>query len=133
MRDTDSDKTTVVAVVVCLVSILVSLLSNLRALVNHGVALVELHFWDYLIAAFNVYAAFTIGRDRKLPESYPYGVAGIGLMTLVLLIRIVAHWVARSAATLDFFWASMTVVSIGSSLLILAEGARWFRKQIRLT
>lgn len=135
MKDIEinSDKTTVVVVVFILVSMLVSVFSDLIALASHRVALVDLHFWDYLIALFNVYAAVVICRDANLRKNYPFGVAGMCLIALVLVMRIAAHWAGRSPAAQDFFWTSMTIVSIASSGLVLVEGARWLRRKVTLT
>jgi hypothetical protein len=93
----------------------------------------DLHLWDYFAAIFNVYAAATFYRDVKLRKNYPYGVAGICLMALVLAVRIAAHWAKGFPETQSLFWASMMMIKIASPGLILAEGVRWFRGNVKLT
>ncbi len=134
MKDIEinSDKATVLFFIFFLVWCLVGLVSNLLALARHRLEFPDLHFWDYLLAIFNAYAAVTIYCDVKLRKSYPYGVAGICLIALVLAVRIAAHWAKGFPETQSLFWASMTVINIASSGLILAEGVRWFRRKVTL-
>jgi hypothetical protein len=68
----------------------------------------------------------------KLRKNYPYGVAGICLMALVLAVRIAAHWAKGFPETQSLFWASMMMIKIASPGLILAEGVRWFRRNVKL-
>jgi hypothetical protein len=135
MKDIEinSDKVTVLAVIFFLVLCLVGFVSNLLALTRHRPEFPDLHFWDYLVAIFNVYAAVAFYHDEKFCKNYPYGVAGICLMALGLLVRIAAHWTKGFPESQSLFWASMTVINIASSSLILAEGVRWFRRKVKLT
>lgn len=133
MRDVeiDSDKYTVLGVVIFLLFFLVILVSDLYLFANHHVKLPEIHFWDYLIALFNVYAAVVACRNRKIRKNYPFGVAGMCLMALVLIMRIAAYW-SKIAVTNNLWWTSMAISGITSSSLLLVEGVRWFRARVRL-
>jgi hypothetical protein len=123
----------VLAVVFILALCLIGFVSNLFALARHQVGFGDVHFGDYLVAIFNVYAAVTIYRDGKLRKNYPYGVAGICSNALVLSVRIAAHWSTGFPETKNLLWASMTIINIASSGLILVEGVRWFRRKVALT
>jgi hypothetical protein len=123
----------VVGVVFFLALALVILFSDLHALASHRPALDHVRFWDYPVAIFNIYVAVVVCRDAKLRKNYPFGVAGICLMVLVLLGRMVAHWETGPPETRNLLWTSMTAVGIVSSGLILVEGVRWLRKIAMLT
>lgn len=129
----NSDKVTVLFVIFFLVLCLVGFVSDVLALARHRLEFPDIHFWDYLLAIFNVYVAATFYRDGKLRKNYPYGVAGICLMALGLSVRIAAHWAKGVPETQNLFWASMTLINIASSGLILGEGVRWFRRKVTLT
>jgi hypothetical protein len=107
--------------------------SDLLALARHRPEFRDLHFWDYFIAIFNLYAAVTICRDGKLHKNYPYGVAGICSMALGYSLRIAAYWSKGSPETQNLVWASEMIIDIAGSGLILAEGVRWFRRKVTLT
>lgn len=131
MRDITIDSTKEKAALAAFVLLygLVVFFFDLYALATHRVAPVLLHFWDYLIAIFNVCVVVVVCRTTTLVRTYPFGVAGVCLMVLVVLLRIAAFWTGGSAATREVFWAIMNLVSLGSSLLILSEGVRWFRNK----
>ena len=135
MKDIEinSDKYTALGVVFMLAWCLIGFVSSLFALARHRVGFGDLHFWDYWVAIFSVYVAVTIYRDGELRKNYPYGVAGICLMALGLSSRIAAHWSTGFPETRNLLWASMTIINIASSGLILAEGVRWFRRKVALT
>ena len=130
MKDIEinSDKYTVLGVVFLLALALVVLFSDLHALASHRPTSDDVPFWEYPVAIFNLYVAVVVCRDTKLRKNYPFGIAGICLMALVLLVRMFDYWETESPEIRSFLWMSMPFIGIVSSGLILVEGVRWFRK-----
>jgi hypothetical protein len=135
MKDIEinSDKVTVLILTLFMAFCLVVFVFDLLALTRHRPEFPDLHFWDYLLAIFNVYAALVSYRDVKFRKNYPYGVAGICLMALGLSVRIAAHRAKGVPEAQSLFWVSVMMIRIASSGLILAEGVRWFRRKVTLT
>lgn len=133
MRDVEinSDKYTVLGVVILIVFMLAIFVSDLYLFANHHVRLPDIHFWDYAVAVFNVYVAFIVCLDSKIRKNYPYGVAGMCLMTVVLLMRIAAYW-TKIEATNNLWWTIMAITGIASTNLLLAEAVRWLTRRVRL-
>jgi len=130
MKDIDinSDKYTVLGVVFLLALALVVLFSDLHALASHRLTSDAVHLWEYPVTMFDLCVTAIVCRDTKLRKNYPFGVAGICLMALVLIVRMFAHWEAGSPEIRNLLRTSMTAVGMVSSGLILVEGVRWFRK-----
>lgn len=135
MKDIEinSDKYTVLLVVFFLAFALFMFVSDLHDLARHRMVLPDLSLSDYPAAIFSGYVAATAYRERKLRKDYPYGVAGMCLTALVLLVRIAAHWARGSPRAQDLCATSMTIVGVAASGLILTEGVRWFKKRVTLT
>jgi hypothetical protein len=129
----NSDKTTVFVVVCVLVVMLVALLSNVYGLLVHRPsALPRLDFGLFGAAIFNTYAAVIFCRDSKIRKTYPYGVAGFGLYASSLLLAIALQWAKASVATQSLFRTPLRVLTIVASGLILGEGVRWCRANVKL-
>lgn len=128
MKDIEinSDKYTVLGAVFFLALALVILFSDLHALASHRPASDHVRLRDYPVAIFDIYVAVVVCADAKRRKNYPFGVAGICLMALVLLGRMVAHWEAGPLETRHLLWTSMTgvgIVSSGLSQLLFAVAA----------
>lgn len=119
----NSDKYMLLGVAFLVVWSLALFVSHLYAFANHGVKPLNIHFSDYPAAIFSAYLAVVVCRDAGIRKNYPYGVAGLCLLALVFLMKITAHWTSGSAGTSNMWWASITLMDIASSGLMLAEGA----------
>jgi uncharacterized membrane protein len=83
-------------------------------------------------AIFNTYVAVICCRDSKIRKAYPYGVAGFCLYASSFLVAIALQWANASVAAQSLLRTPMVVLNIVASGLILGEGVRWFRSNVRL-
>jgi hypothetical protein len=129
----NSDKTTVSIVVCVLVVMLVTLLSNLYGLLVHRpVAPQSFNYGLIAGAIFNTCVAVILCRDSKIRKAYPYGLAGFCLYASLFFVEIALPWAKASVATQNLLRTPMTVLNIVASGLILGEGVRWFRANVKL-
>lgn len=135
MKDIEinSDKITAFGVVFLLALALFGLSFDLHALAGHRPAPHDFALWEYPFALFSLYIVVAICRDAKLRKNYAFGVRGLCLMGLDILLKLVAHWESGSPETWNLLSWSMTAVGIVAWGLILVEGVRWFRKIATLT
>jgi hypothetical protein len=135
MRDIEinSDKTTVLGVLFVLAFALIVLIANLYGLLVHRpAALPRLDFGLFGSAFFLTCLAVSLCCDSKIRRAYPYGVAGLCLYASSLLVAITMQWAKASVATQNLLGTPMTVLNIVASGLILGEGIRWFRANVKL-
>jgi hypothetical protein len=83
-------------------------------------------------AIFNICLAVSLCRDSRIRKAYPFGVAGLCLYASWLLVAFVSQWAEVSVATQGLLGMPMTVVNLVASALILGEGIRWFRANVKL-
>jgi hypothetical protein len=129
----NSDKTTVLTVLLVLALVLVGFVSKLhRFLVHRPVALPHLEFGLFSSALIIAYLAVICGRDSKIRKAYPYAVAGLCLTTGWFLVAIVMQWAKASLEAQNLLLPILMVIDIVGSGLILFEGVRWFRARVKL-
>ena len=133
MKDIEinSDKPTVIAVFLVLALVLFVFLSDLYDLAGHRIRPGSSDIWIYPGVIFNVFAVVSVGRDRTIRRSYPYGLVGFSCFAGTGILRIAAHWLGLATETNRFFWTALLVIDIGASVLIIAEGIRWFRRKLK--
>jgi hypothetical protein len=137
MRDIEinSDKTTVIGVLLLLALALVTFLGSLYDLLRHRPAVDHAAgIWIYPTVIFNTYVAITWCRDSKIRKAYPYGVAGFCLMAAGFLMATVLELTKKVVVgPQNLFYATLMVIDIVASGLILFEGVRWFRSIVKLS
>jgi uncharacterized membrane protein len=131
--EVNSDKITASGVVFLLALALFGLFFDLHALASHRSVSDNVRFWDYPVAIFILYIAADVCRNPKLRKNYPFGVAGVCLLVLTFLLKLIAHWENGSPETWNLLSWSMTALEIVAWSLILVEGVRWFRKIVVVT
>ncbi len=130
----NSDKSTVLTVFLVLAFALVLFVSNLHDFLAHRpVALPHLDFGLFSSALIITSLAVICCRDSKIRKAYPYAVIGLCLLTGSFLVAIALQWAKASLGPQNLFGATLMVIDIVASGLILFEGARWFRSIVKLT
>ena len=130
--EVNSDKYTVLFACFALAMFLIMFLSNLYGLMRHrSAAHSNLEFGTYLAAIFNTYLVVIACRDSQFRKKYPYGIAGVCGMAARALIEIAMHWTRASAETQNLAGTILMVLTVVASGLVLVEGFRWFKKNVR--
>lgn len=130
--EVNSDKYTVLFACFALAVVLKIFLGNLYGLMRPGSAAhSNLEFGTYVAAIVNTYFAVIFCRDSQLRRTYPYGIAGVCGMAARALIEIAMHWTRASAETQNLAGTILMVLTVVASGLVLVEGMRWFKKNVR--
>lgn len=122
-----------IGVLLFLAAALMVLLTKLFGLLGHRPMVHHAIDWgDFLSAICCAYGVWLCFHEDKFRERFPYGVAGYCLWTASILMPIAADWVKVSAETQNLLVPILMVIDIVGSGLILFEGIRWFRAQVKL-
>ncbi len=131
MKDIEinSDKYTVLGILLILALVLIVFVSGLYHLATHKVAFSPaVSISNYVAAIFSLFMTVSYFRDSTVRKTYPYGMAGLICLTVEYVVELSAPWLMPPVEAQNLLWTTLRVIEIAGSALVLGEGVRWFRK-----